>query len=171
MTSRNPEWTFARNELAAALADLGFAEELGDQIARHLGSPKAIQRMTAYLLRAKPADVELVVDEMLAIKAEIDAWRERKPPRRPTPTITTCFTTVSTTIRTAARTMMRKLKPRKPRKPRKLRLPLLSRPTDPWCGILLAIGLKNENVIAILQKMSDGQPSCSSLRGIFWPSA
>jgi len=78
VTSRNPEWSFARNELAAALADLGFAEELGDQIARHLGSPKAIQRMTAYLLRAKPADVELVVDEMLAIKAEIDAWREKK---------------------------------------------------------------------------------------------
>ena len=55
--------------------------ELGDEIARHLGSPKAMERMMAYLRYVKPKKVELVVDEMLAIKSEIDAWREKKEAR------------------------------------------------------------------------------------------
>ena len=71
-------WTRARDELAAALDSLGFPAELGDAIAGHLGSPKAIDRMTAYLHYVKPKSVELVVDEMLAIRSEIDAWRDKK---------------------------------------------------------------------------------------------
>jgi len=57
---------------------LGFPEELGDLIARHLGSPKAIDRMTAYLDYERPSDERMIVDEMLAISAEIDAWRDKK---------------------------------------------------------------------------------------------
>ena len=34
--------------------------------------------MTAYLNCEKPKTVEIVVDEMLAIRSEIDAWREKK---------------------------------------------------------------------------------------------
>jgi hypothetical protein len=45
-------------------------------------SPKAIDRMTAYLGYVKPTKAELVVDEMLAIRSEIDAWREKKSQRR-----------------------------------------------------------------------------------------
>ena len=34
--------------------------------------------MASYVRQAKPHSEEMLVDEMLAIKAEIDAWRERK---------------------------------------------------------------------------------------------
>ena len=34
--------------------------------------------MTAYLSYAKPSRAEEIVDEMLAIRAEIDAWKEKK---------------------------------------------------------------------------------------------
>ena len=57
---------------------LGFPQELGEAVARHLGSPKAIDRMTAYLDYAKPSRAEEIVDEMLAIRADIDAWKEKK---------------------------------------------------------------------------------------------
>ena len=57
---------------------LGFPAELGEAIAKHLGSPKAMERMIAYLNNVKPQSEELVVDEMLAIRSEIDAWREKK---------------------------------------------------------------------------------------------
>ena len=61
---------------------LGFPAELGDAAARHLGSPKAMDRMTKYLLYVQPEKVELVVDEMLAIRSEIDAWKEKKRSRQ-----------------------------------------------------------------------------------------
>lgn len=60
------------------MASLGHPVELGDPMARQLGSPKAIRRMTAYLYQAKPRSVEEVVDEMLAIYSEIEEWRDRK---------------------------------------------------------------------------------------------
>ena len=72
------EWAAARNALEDALAALGHPVELGDPMARQLGSPKAIRRMTAYLYQAKPRSVEEVVDEMLAIYSEIEEWRDRK---------------------------------------------------------------------------------------------
>ena len=72
------EWERTRDELVRALISLGFPEELGDQIAKQLGSPKAMRRMMGYLYNVKPRSVELVVDEMLAICSEIDAWREKK---------------------------------------------------------------------------------------------
>lgn len=75
------EWCFARDELVRAVADLGFPEELGEAAARHLGSPKAMERMTRYLYLVQPDSAELIVDEMLAIRSEIDAWRERKNSR------------------------------------------------------------------------------------------
>ena len=34
--------------------------------------------MTLYLQYSRPKDVTIVVDEMLAIREEIDAWREKK---------------------------------------------------------------------------------------------
>ena len=34
--------------------------------------------MTSYVRQAHPRTEEMLVDEMLAIKAEIDAWREKK---------------------------------------------------------------------------------------------
>ena len=74
MTDSQREWAWAKEELDRELRNLGFPSELGDAIAKQLGSPKAIRRMTAYLYNVKPRNVELVVDEMLAICSEIAAW-------------------------------------------------------------------------------------------------
>ena len=75
------EWSMARDELVRAVTALGFPRELGEAAARHLGSPKAMDRMRKYLEYTRPNSAELIVDEMLAIRDEIDAWRERKRSR------------------------------------------------------------------------------------------
>ena len=74
----NGIWSKSRDELVYTLICLGFPAELGEAMAKQLGSPKAIDRMTAYLNYEKPTNVNMVVDEMLAICSEIDAWREKK---------------------------------------------------------------------------------------------
>ena len=71
-------WLEAKNRLVKAVSALGFAPEFGEVMARQLGSPKAIDRMTSYVYRARPGTEEMLVDEMLAICGEIDAWREKK---------------------------------------------------------------------------------------------
>ena len=38
--------------------------------------PKAIDRLTSYLYHAKPRSMEMIIDEMLAIRAEIDAYHK-----------------------------------------------------------------------------------------------
>ena len=78
MTDNRMEWARKRDELVDAVKRLGFPRELGEQVAKQLGSPKAMDRMLAYLYNVKPRTAELIVDEMLAIRAEIDAWRDRK---------------------------------------------------------------------------------------------
>ena len=47
-------------------------------MAKQLKSPKAIDRMTSYIYQAHPRNEEMLVDEMLAICADIEAWREKK---------------------------------------------------------------------------------------------
>ena len=71
-------WAQSRDELIRTLSGLGFSAEFGVLIAKQLGSPKAIDRMTAYLSYAKPKSMEEIADEMLAIQSEIEAWREKK---------------------------------------------------------------------------------------------
>lgn len=78
MTDNQREWGRTKDQLVSAIKQLGFPEELGEQIAKQLGSPKAMNRMLSYLYNVKPRSVELVVDEMLAICSEIDAWRDKK---------------------------------------------------------------------------------------------
>ncbi len=72
------QWARSRDELIRAIEELGFPAELGDQIAKQLGSPKAMERMLAYLQYVKPRSAELIVDEMLAICSEIEAWKQKK---------------------------------------------------------------------------------------------
>ena len=78
MTENQIEWSAKRDELVAAIKLLGFPRELGEQIAKQLGSPKAMDRMLAYLYNVKPRTAELIVDEMLAICSDIDAWHNKK---------------------------------------------------------------------------------------------
>ena len=78
MTGAQRIWANARNRLAAAAASAGFPEELADLLAKELKSPKAIDRMASWIRLARPRSMEAVADEMLAIRAEIDAWAEKK---------------------------------------------------------------------------------------------
>ena len=71
-------WAESRDRLVSAVTSLGFPQEFGVMITNYLGSPKAIDRMTAYLECVKPREINLVVDEMLAIRSEVDAWKEKK---------------------------------------------------------------------------------------------
>ena len=81
MTPNQKIWALSRNDLAKAVGSLGYPEEFADLLAKQLGSPKAIDRLTSYLYLAKPGSVEMIVDEMLAICAEIETWREKKESR------------------------------------------------------------------------------------------
>jgi len=78
MTKNQRLWALSRNDLAKAVASLGYPAEFADLLAKQLGSPKAIDRMASYLRQARPASIEMIIDEMLAIRAEIDTWREKK---------------------------------------------------------------------------------------------
>ncbi|MCR4744197.1 MAG: hypothetical protein K5894_03085 [Lachnospiraceae bacterium] len=78
MISNRIEWTRSKNELVEAIKNLGFPEELGEQVAKQLGSPKAMSRMMGYLYNVKPRSAELIVDEMLAICSDIERWKEKK---------------------------------------------------------------------------------------------
>ena len=78
MTPNQRRWAEARDGLVAAVTRRGFSEALAELMARQLKSPKAIDRMTAYVCQANPRSEEMLVDEMLAICDEIETWRERK---------------------------------------------------------------------------------------------
>ena len=78
MTDTQKQWAQERNDLVRAVKELGYPEELGIEIAKTLGSPKAISRMTSYLRCVKSPSLEMIADEMFAIKSEVDTWRERK---------------------------------------------------------------------------------------------
>ena len=72
------EWNRTRDRLVAEIKKLGFREDLGFAVAKNLGSPKAMERMISYLVNVKPRKEELLIDEMLAICSEIEAWKEKK---------------------------------------------------------------------------------------------
>lgn len=82
MTQNQRMRALARNELAAAVSAMGWPEELADLIAKELGSPKAIGRITSYIWQAKPRTLETLMEEMLAIQDEIAAWKEKKESQR-----------------------------------------------------------------------------------------
>ncbi|MCR5468550.1 MAG: hypothetical protein K6F37_06285 [Lachnospiraceae bacterium] len=71
-------WARKHDELVHAIERLGFPGELGDMVAKQLGSPKAMDRMLAYLYNVKPHSDELIVDEMLAICSDVERWKAKK---------------------------------------------------------------------------------------------
>ena len=78
VTPARAEWKAAREELIHELQKLGYPAEFGIVIARNLGSPKAIRRMSSYIRQVRPQKPEMIADEMLAIMSEIDAWKRKK---------------------------------------------------------------------------------------------
>ena len=74
----NIEWSKTKNRLVEEIAALGFPAELGEMVAKNLGSPQAMERMISYLSYVKPNTAELIVDEMLAICSDINAWKDKK---------------------------------------------------------------------------------------------
>ena len=78
MTPNQYLWVQVKERLVIAVTGLGYSAELAELMASEPGSPKAIDRMTSYIRQAHPRTEEMLVDEMLAIKGEIDAWREKK---------------------------------------------------------------------------------------------
>ncbi|MCI8798513.1 MAG: hypothetical protein HFH88_01715 [Lachnospiraceae bacterium] len=81
MTANQKEWAEEKKRLVDTVKSLGFPEELGEAVAKNLGSPKAMKRMVGYLESVRPQSAELVVDEMLAICSEISAWKAKKAGR------------------------------------------------------------------------------------------
>ena len=73
-------WSHTRDKLISALTELGYPEELGDAIAKHIGSHKGIERMISYLRQVRPNKVELVVDEMISIRSEMTHGRRKSNP-------------------------------------------------------------------------------------------
>lgn len=71
-------WARSRDSLGRELEDLGYPFDLADVLAKNLGSPKAIDRMASYVRQAKPQSLEMIIDEMLGICEEIEAWRRKK---------------------------------------------------------------------------------------------
>jgi len=78
MTPNQYLWAQARDRLVAAVTGIGFSAELAELMAKQLGSPRAIDRMVSYIHQARPRTEEMLVDEMLAICAEIETWRQKK---------------------------------------------------------------------------------------------
>lgn len=78
MTEYQKVWVGSRDRLIEAVATVGLPAEFAEVMAKQLKSPKAIDRMTSYIYQAHPTSVEMVVDEMLAICSDIDAWHEKK---------------------------------------------------------------------------------------------
>ena len=81
MTLPQRNWAEARGRLREAIGALGYPQEFADLLAGQLRSPGAMDRMCAWLRQAQPRSMETIIDEMLAICAEIDAWREKKESR------------------------------------------------------------------------------------------
>ena len=78
LTPEQKAWIRTRDALISEIERLGFPAELGYECAKNLGGIKAMERMMAYLRYVKPRKAELIVDEMLAICSEINAWRDKK---------------------------------------------------------------------------------------------
>lgn len=78
MTEYQQQWVQARDRLAAALAAAGYPAELAEIMAKQLRTPKAMDRMTAYVQHGYARNMEMLADEMLAISADAVAWRDRK---------------------------------------------------------------------------------------------
>ena len=82
MTDHREIWCSARDRLISALVSLGYPAEFGNMIAQYIGSPRGVERMISYLGYVRPDKIELIIDEMMAVKSDVDRWREKKESER-----------------------------------------------------------------------------------------
>ena len=78
MTENQLLWKLSADRMIKEITDLGYPEGFGRDIAKILGSPKAIDRMWAWLRGFRPESADMIADEVLAIRSEIDAWKQKK---------------------------------------------------------------------------------------------
>ena len=67
-----------KEKLISIIVNKGYPAEFGETIADTLKSEKAINRMMAYILEFDPQKPEDIADEMLAIQADIEKWKQKK---------------------------------------------------------------------------------------------
>mgnify|MGYP007070143141 CR=1 FL=1 len=67
-----------RTSLIKTVERMGYPAEFGALIAGELKTDKQAERMLSYLVRIKPSSAEEIADEMLAIKAEFEKYRQKK---------------------------------------------------------------------------------------------
>lgn len=68
------EWTAARDELVDACLAVGMPAEFGLALARYLGGPATMGRMSAYLLGVRPRSLEEAADEAVSLVEERERW-------------------------------------------------------------------------------------------------
>ena len=68
----------AKDELILTLEQMGYPPEFGRTVADQLGHELVVRRMISYLRQVKPGNIELIVDEMLSIISDRDAWIRKK---------------------------------------------------------------------------------------------
>lgn len=66
------------DKLVSIMVSMGFPERFGQLIAGSLGTEKTMDRMIRYLYASRPRSMEEVADEMLAIKAQFEGFRQKK---------------------------------------------------------------------------------------------
>ena len=74
----NASYEEARAKLRSAVVDLGYPVELALALEAQLGSESTMLKMASYLRGAKPASIEEIADEAIAIASFRDTGRERK---------------------------------------------------------------------------------------------
>ena len=74
MTARDD----AYQNLLAAVADIGYPQELALVLADELRGEWSMRRMAAYLRAAQPRSMEEIADEMIAIVEQRESWAKKK---------------------------------------------------------------------------------------------
>ncbi len=67
-----------KRQLTDLIVRMGYPRHFGELIGSTLGTPKALERMIHYLLGVQPSSAEEIADEMLAIREELDSWKQKK---------------------------------------------------------------------------------------------
>ena len=93
-------WKAAYRDLIETIVRMGYPEELGNAVAKNLGSEKTMRRMTAYLHSARPRSAEEFVDEMLAIMIDRELWIRKKEAEKANAGITNCCITGLAKVKT-----------------------------------------------------------------------